>query len=206
MPCRSGAPLVAIRNPAPARWPTTVGPDQPGEGWTATPTGLSITTIDVVVVDDLDPLDDLRDDGERVAQGRDRPRRASRRPSTRSLLATTAPSTLHVALADQLGGAGAGQPEHPGHRGVDPLAGQPLGHQDDLVVGGQSHDVAPRSASSRRAGVPSMPIPRKACITISAAATSMQMSATLKIGQCGQPEEVDDVALQERRARGTPGR
>ena len=45
IPCRSEAPLVAIRNPAPARWPTTVGPRQPGEGWTATPTGLSITTM-----------------------------------------------------------------------------------------------------------------------------------------------------------------
>ena len=46
MPCRSEAPLVAIRNPPPARWPTTVGPVQPGEGCTATPTGLSITTIE----------------------------------------------------------------------------------------------------------------------------------------------------------------
>src|SRR5690349_24108772 len=46
IPSRSLAPEVEIRKPAPARWPTTVGPDQPGDGCTATPTGLSITTID----------------------------------------------------------------------------------------------------------------------------------------------------------------
>src|SRR4051812_21626621 len=46
IPWRSDAPLVAILNPAAARWPTTVGPVQPGEGCTATPTGLLITTID----------------------------------------------------------------------------------------------------------------------------------------------------------------
>ena len=46
MPWRSEAPLVAIRKPAAARWPTTVGPVQPGEGCTATPTGLSTTTIE----------------------------------------------------------------------------------------------------------------------------------------------------------------
>ena len=46
IPCRSEAPLVAILNPAAARCPTTVGPVQPGDGCTATPTGLLITTID----------------------------------------------------------------------------------------------------------------------------------------------------------------
>src|SRR5450830_361902 len=44
MPCRSAAPEVAIRYPAAARAPTTVGPVQPGEGCAATPTGLSTTT------------------------------------------------------------------------------------------------------------------------------------------------------------------
>ena len=45
MPCRSAAPLVAIRKPAATRWPTTVGPVQPGLGCAATPTGLSTTTM-----------------------------------------------------------------------------------------------------------------------------------------------------------------
>ncbi len=45
MPCRSAAPLVEIRKPAATRCPTTVGPVQPGLGCTATPTGLSITTM-----------------------------------------------------------------------------------------------------------------------------------------------------------------
>ena len=45
MPCRSAAPLVEIRKPAATRCPTTVGPVQPGLGCTATPTGLSMTTM-----------------------------------------------------------------------------------------------------------------------------------------------------------------
>src|SRR6476469_5123829 len=44
IPCRSLAPLVAMRYPAAARPPTTVGPVQPTLGWAATPTGLSTTT------------------------------------------------------------------------------------------------------------------------------------------------------------------
>src|SRR5690606_8850110 len=44
-PCRSGAPLVAIRNPAAARAPTTVGPPHPTDGCAATPVGLSTTTM-----------------------------------------------------------------------------------------------------------------------------------------------------------------
>src|SRR5699024_6267867 len=44
MPCRSGAPDVAIRNPAAASPPTTVRPVQPMAGCAATPTGLSTTT------------------------------------------------------------------------------------------------------------------------------------------------------------------
>src|SRR3954452_7924220 len=45
MPLRSAAPLVEMVNPAPARWPITVGPVQPGDGCAATPTGLSTTMI-----------------------------------------------------------------------------------------------------------------------------------------------------------------
>src|SRR6478672_1222855 len=45
MPCRSLAPLVAMRYPAAARPPTTVGPVHPTLGWAATPTGLSTTTM-----------------------------------------------------------------------------------------------------------------------------------------------------------------
>src|SRR5690554_2462676 len=43
MPARSDAPEVAMRYPAPARAPRTVGPVQPTDGCAATPTGLSIT-------------------------------------------------------------------------------------------------------------------------------------------------------------------
>src|ERR1700728_2664253 len=45
MPWRSAAPLVAKIWPAPSSPSSTVGPVQPGVGWTATPGGLSTTTM-----------------------------------------------------------------------------------------------------------------------------------------------------------------
>ena len=71
IPWRSGAPLVAIRKPAPARCPTTVGPDQPGRGVDGDADRLVDHHDRVVVVDDPDALDDLGHDRERVAQRRD---------------------------------------------------------------------------------------------------------------------------------------
>ena len=107
--------------------------------------------------------------------------------STRSLLAVPAPSTLHQAARDQVGGAGAREPEHLGDRGVHPLAGQPVRHREGAVVCARAAMRSRvRGSSVRRATRdPSSRIPRKACTRISAAATLMHMSATLKIGQCG---------------------
>ena len=80
-----------------------------------------------------------------------------------------------VAGADQVGGACAREPEQPGHRRVEPLARQAVGdHQRPVVDRG--HDG--RLPSSRRTL-------RNACRRISAAAMSMQTSATLNTGQCG---------------------
>ena len=88
---------------------------------------------------------------------------------------------LDHALRDQVGRAGARDPEELGDRGVDALAGQRLGHLEAAVVGALSHRRARRS----RTRDPSSLMPRNAWMRISPAATLMHMSATLKIGQCG---------------------
>ena len=198
MPCRSEAPLVAIRKPAPARWPTTVGPDQPGEGCTATPTGLSITTMESSSWMILMPS---------TISGTTRAGRprgdvtSSTAPGQHPVaLADGGAVDLDVARGDQLGGAGAGEPEHPRHGGVDALAREAVGHRQDAVVGCGAHALVPARALAgsavrrRRSGCRGTPAPGSA-----PAATLMHMSATLKTGQLRQHQEVDDVAAQRPR-------
>ena len=125
MPCRSAAPLVEIRKPAATRCPTTVGPVQPGLGCTATPTGLSMTTMASSSWTILMPstISGTTATGSTAAGMRDVEHRAGLDPVG---LGRRLPVDADVALADQLGGPGAGEPEHPGDRGVDALAGQPV--------------------------------------------------------------------------------
>ena len=155
---------------------------QPGEGCTATPTGLSITTIGVVVVDDPDALDDLGHDLERVGLRRDR--HVEHRAGVDAVaLADAAAVDLHESLGDQVGGPGAGEAEHPRHRGVDALAGQAVGHEDGALLGVRwSRLLATRTA---RHGCRRARMPRKVWRMIRPAATLMQMSAMLKTGQLG---------------------
>ena len=163
MPCRSEAPLVEIRKPAPARCPTTVGPGPAGRGVDGDADGLVDHDDRVVVVDDLDPLDDLGDDRERVDLDRDRhvEDRAGQHPVA---LAGDgdAVEQRRGRCGDQVGGAGARQPEQPGHRGVDALAGEAVGHGEHPVVGPTAHSAGSRAARAcvARARVPSIRTPR----------------------------------------------
>ena len=124
---------------------------------------------------------------------------------TRSLLPAPAPSTSTRPWRDQVGGPGAGQAEQLGDRGVDALAGQRLGDREAAVVAaGRRQRLLrrrrPRPSSRRPVGrstrVPSSRMPRNAWTRISPAATLMQMSATLKIGQFGSIRKSIDVALE----------
>ena len=208
MPCRSDAPLVAIRKPAPARWPTTVGPDQPGRGVHGDADGLVDHHDRVVVVDDLDPLDDLGHDRERVGLDRDRhvedragqhPVALRRRPRRR---AATCP------CGDQVGRAGAGQAEQPGHGGVDALAGQPFRDREDPVVGAAGHCCASGAGSASRRGVrvPSRWMPRNDLDQDQHRGDVDADVGDVEDRPVRQHEEVDDVAAQRRRARGAAGR
>ena len=137
MPCRSEAPLVAMRKPAAARCPTTVGPFQPGLGCTATPTGLSMTTSAssswmILMPSTISGTTATGSTSAGIGT-------CSRAPAaTRSDLATACAVQRDDAPGDQLGGAGPREAEHPGHRGVDALAGQSVGDADRRGV--LSHD------------------------------------------------------------------
>ena len=206
MPCRSEAPLVAIRKPAAARCPTTVGPVQPGRRVHGDADRLVDHHDRVVVVDDPDALDDLGLHLERVGQRRDRHlEQASRAPAGRSW-PTAAPSRCDVALADQVGRAGAREPEHPGHRGVDPLPRQPLGH--GAGPGGRPRSRGPRRA---RAALGSRPVTR--AVEPDAAERLQQDQAggdvDADVGDVEdrpvrQHEQVDDVPAQRTRVAQQP--
>ena len=92
-PCRSAAPVVAMRKPPAARAPSTVGPSQPTEGCAATPEGLSTTTMSSssYTIAEVGHLD--RDDP-RLLLGRPRRRRATRRRAACRTSTSTRPSML----------------------------------------------------------------------------------------------------------------
>ncbi len=130
-----------MRKPAATRWPTTVGPVQPGEGCTATPTGLSITTMESSSWMIRIPSTISGFDLERVGLGWGSTT-SSMLPGLHAMALDHLDAVdLHVAGGHQLGRPAAREPEHPGHRRVDPLAGQPLGDEDDAVVDGAGHDA-----------------------------------------------------------------
>ena len=189
MPSRSLAPEVEIRNPAPARCPTTVGPRQPGRGVDGDADRLVDHDDGRVVVDDLDALDDLGDDLERVGLDRDLDveHRALQHPLALADVGAVEP---HPAVGDQLGGPRPGQAEQLGHRDVDPLVRR--GRPGPAGSGGRrwSRVVLRVVSVSRRLGaspwrVPSIRMPRKTWSRIRPAPTLIEMSATLKIGQFG---------------------
>ena len=174
------------------------GPVHPGAGVHGDADGLVDHDEGVVVVDDLDALDDLRDDRDRVDRRGDRHlehraagdavglrRRAGRRAGTR-------PSR------DELGRPGARQAEHPGDRGVDPLAGQAVGHVTvrwSCREPGRSRAGAlASSAWWRRAGV------RDAADRLEDDDAGSDVDADVRDVEdrpVRQLEEVDDVAAQE---------
>ena len=69
--------------------------------------------------------------------------------ATRSDLAAGCPPTSTEAVADQLGGPGPGQAEHPGQGGVEPLTVEPLGNRQITLAGSVIRCPA---ASARRSG------------------------------------------------------
>ena len=114
-------------------------------------------------------------------------------------LADRARSSVDRAGGGQVGGLGAGEAEQPGERGVDPLAleavgdGQGRGRQPCRCTPSAPSAPVPCLGACCGARAPSTPMPRSARKPISTAAETMAESATLKIGQCGSCDEVDDV-------------
>ena len=134
MPRRSGTPEVEIRKPAPARWLEHVGAAPAQAGVRRDADRLVDHHDVVVVVHDPDAGAPARGT-HRCGAGRSSSSTSSIAPArTRSDLLTEAAVHQHATGADQFRDPTAGQPEHPGHRGVDPLAVQPVRHQHDLRV------------------------------------------------------------------------
>ena len=177
IPCRSEAPPVAIRNPAPARCPTTVGPRQPGEGCTATPTGLSITTMESSSWMILIPstISGTTSSGSASHRDADLEQRAVLdpvalgrpvEPSTR-----TWPSAIRSAARVR---------DRPKSRASAASTRSP-----SSPSGTESVRWSAWLTGRPRRGSPSIVMPRKVWSTITAAAALMQMSATLKTGKFG---------------------
>ena len=189
MPWRSEAPLVAIRKPAPARWPDDrrAGPARRGVD------GDADRLVDhddgVVVVDDLDALDDLGDDLERVDQRRDRRRRAPPRAAPgRSCRPPRRRAARGRWRSGRRRGCARARTSGPWRRRRArrraPRAPAGCGGRRQARVD-SARGLAAAVLERAVARVPSSRTPRKTWIRISAAATLMQMSATLKTGQWG---------------------
>ena len=117
MPCRSGTPDVAIVNPVRGDADRLVDHDER-----------------VVVVHDPQSLDDLWSHGGGGVGARDHDleqRAFLDAVRLRRLYAVE----RHLAGTDQVGGLGAGEPEHPRDGGVDTFAREPTGHADHLAAG-----------------------------------------------------------------------
>ena len=192
MPWRSLAPLVEIRKPAPARCPTTVLPDQPGDGCTATPTGLSITTIAssswmILIPSTISGTTANASCAGGIVTSSTAP------PCTRSLLPTSEPSTWTSPWAMR---SAALVRENPNIRAIAASTRSPDSPSGTKTVRCSAWEViSGRSGLRRRRGVgpgrwsasrlPSSATPRNVCRMIRPAATLMHMSAMLKTGQLG---------------------
>ena len=125
MPCRSAAPLVAVVCPAASRpcMHRRAGPARCRVGGHAR-SGLSTTMMSSSSYTMARPS--------HRARGLHRPRRGGRVTSshspaeTRSDLAARPAADQDHAVADQLGGPGTGQAEHPGQGGVEAFTVQPV--------------------------------------------------------------------------------
>ena len=189
MPCRSEAPLVAIRNPAAGQVADDGRPGPAGRGVHGDADRLVDHDDRRVVVDDLDALDDLRHDLERVGLDRDASRRAVAPASTRSLLAArrrrrcTRPRAIRSAARVRespnswASAASTRSPARPSGTGRAAVVCARAVRAARVRAGSSVSAVDPRC---RRAGCRGTPAAGSA-----PAATLMQMSATLKIGQCG---------------------
>ena len=131
----------------------------------------------------------------RAARPRARRRRARGRtcPTGRAV-------ERHLPGGGEVGGLGAGQPEQPGQRGVDPLALE--------AVGDGQRAARSAIASAPAVGVPAARARPPRPVDADAAQgeqrdeharrSTIAESARLKTGQCGSCEEVDDVAADRR--------
>ncbi len=129
----------------------TVGPDHPGLGCAATPTGLSTTTMSSSSWTTLMPSTCLRHDLDRNYRRRRRSTSSHAPARTRSDLTAAPPSTLHATMLDQVGGATAGEPEQPRQGGVEALALQTVrNRQAPAVAHPSTRSGPPTDPSSGR--------------------------------------------------------
>ena len=134
---------------------------------------------------------------------------------------------VHAAGLGDLRRAGAGEPEQPGQRRVDPLAGEPVGHGHRARVrhsarstsswwwsssasasGGVGRRPAPRRAprGSRTSRVPSRWMPSAARSTMSDRGDDDRDVGDVADEPVAVGDEVDDVPARRARAPGTAGR
>ena len=106
-------------SPAAARWPTTVGPVQPGDGCTAIPTGLSSTTIESSSWMIRMPSTSSGSTARAGSAAAGMVTSSIAPACTRSLLTAPRAVDLDETVGDQRRRAGAREAEHPGHRRVD---------------------------------------------------------------------------------------
>ena len=197
MPWRSLAPLVEMRKPGAGEVADhgRTGPARRGVHGDAD--GLVDHHDGVVVVDDPDALDDLGLHLERVTLGRDR--HVEHRTAVDPVaLADGRPVDVHQALGDQVGGLGAGEAEHPRHRGVDALAGQTVGDEDRALLGVGGHAAScPESRSELAGAVEGEPAER---LQDDQAGSDVDADVgDVEDRPVGQHQEVDDVAVERLR-------
>ena len=218
MPCRSAAPLVDTRCPAPSRPPITVGPVQPGVGCAATPRGLSTTTMSSSSYTMPMPGTGSAVTGAAGARRRRQRHRQLRAGHDPVGLDRRPAVDEHVAGRDQLGRAGPGEAEHPGEGRVEPLAVQALGDVDEPLA--RAHgSVGPRRlprlvVRGGRGRVPVLADTAGAVQVVAAQGEDDRQDAAADDRRVGQVEDrvvpgdhadpVDDVAAEQPRCPEDP--
>ena len=126
----------------------TVGPLQPGLGCAATPTGLTTTTMSVVVVHDLHAFDGLGHD--LYGRGRRGQLHFEPCPAVHPVrLAGRGPVQQHLSVGGQFGRLGAREAEYPGDGGVDALALQSVRYGQGTGLGKGAHPSSMPDARTR---------------------------------------------------------
>src|SRR4051812_1366446 len=193
MPCRSAAPDEAIRWPAAARPPMTVGPSQPGLGWAATPTGLSTTTRSSSSCRIRIPSTGRGATGSPGGGGSSTSSQLP--PASRSPLPRTRPSTTTLPASARSAAADRERPNSRDSAWSTRCPSSPSGTgrarciPAELVTGpivtcapGRTAQAASAAARSS-AREPSNSIPRRASTTPRTPPQTIAESATLKTGQ-----------------------